>query len=174
MSALVGAGTLADVWRRHVLDCGQIMDHLPPGAAPVVDIGSGAGLPGLVLAILGAPDVHLIESDSRKCVFLREAARQTATDVQVIEGRAETVEPIRAGVITARAVAPVDRLLELSERHIIPNTICFFLKGKTLKSELKDIKMKWSMNSETLPSRSSPEGAILRLESVARAHVDRS
>ena len=74
---LIGPGTIADVWGRHVLDCGQLMPYIPRDKTPVVDIGSGAGLPGLIFAIMGVPDIKLVESDSRKCSFLREAARVT-------------------------------------------------------------------------------------------------
>src|SRR3546814_16565686 len=76
---LVGKGTLPDLWRRHMLDSAQLWALLPPGTTNLVDLGSGAGLPGLVLAILGAPDVHLVAADAKKCAFLREAARVTAT-----------------------------------------------------------------------------------------------
>ena len=135
---------------------------------PIVDIGSGAGLPGLVLAILGAENVHLIESDSRKCVFLREAARHTETNVRVIESRAEKVENLTAGVLTARAVAPLTDLIELSKFMIKPNTICLFLKGKSIESELVDLKKNWNMKLEVHPSKTSPDGAIVRMESVTR------
>src|SRR5687767_1366639 len=104
---LVGRSTLADPWRRHVLDSAQLYPHLAGQAGPVVDLGSGAGFPGLVLAILGAPDVHLIESDQRKAQFLREAARVTGTPVMVHARRIEDVAPFPASVVTARALAPL-------------------------------------------------------------------
>src|SRR3546814_4796348 len=87
---LVGKGTLPDLWRRHMLDSAQLWALLPPGATNLVDLGSGVGLPGLVLAILGAPDVHLVEADAKKCAFLREAARVTATAVTVHKDRKST------------------------------------------------------------------------------------
>lgn len=91
---LVGPNTLADAWRRHILDSGQLYRYLPTKPHRLVDIGSGAGLPGLILAIMGAPDVHLIESDQRKCVFLREAARITAAKVTIHAVRVEAVAPL--------------------------------------------------------------------------------
>jgi len=165
---LIGSSTAHNIWRRHILDCGQLYPFLPVEKQPIVDIGSGAGLPGLVLAILGAEDVYLIESDSRKCVFLREAARHTETNVRVIESRAEKVENLTAGVLTARAVAPLTDLIELSKFMIKPNTICLFLKGKSIESELVDLRKNWNMKLEVHPSKTSPDGAIVRMESVTR------
>lgn len=165
---LIGEGTADDVWRRHILDCGQLSRHLPDGDGPVVDIGTGAGLPGLILAILGARDVHLIEADSRKCAFLREAARLTETPVTMHEGRAESVPCLAASVITARAVAPLRRLLELCQPHLVPTTICLFLKGKGVQVEIIDIKSIWEMRLEFLSSLSSAEGAIVKMESLHR------
>jgi 16S rRNA (guanine527-N7)-methyltransferase len=165
---LIGSSSARDIWRRHILDCGQLYPFLPVENQPIVDIGSGAGLPGLVLAILGAENVHLIESDSRKCVFLREAARHTKTNVRVIESRAEKVENLTAGVLTARAVAPLTDLIELSKFMIKPNSICLFLKGKSIESELVYLKKNWNMKLEVHPSKTSPDGAIVRMESVTR------
>lgn len=170
---LIGAGTADDIWRRHILDCGQLIRYLPGAGGRILDIGTGAGLPGLVLAILGAPDVHLIESDSRKCVFLREAARQAGVPVTVHENRAETIVPLASRVITARALAPLHRLLELCEPHIVPSTMCIFLKGKGVQGEIEDIKSIWKSRIECLSSLSSPEGVIVKMESLDRVDAAR-
>src|SRR5260221_2069883 len=106
---LVSRGTLDDLWRRHLLDSAQLLPHMPD-CGPIVDLGSGAGFPGLVLAILGAPDVHLVESDSRKAAFLREAARAAGAAVTVHNAPIETVS-VPAAAITARALAPLTPLL---------------------------------------------------------------
>ena len=168
---LIGPGTVDDVWRRHILDCGQLVRFLPDRRALVLDIGTGAGLPGMVLGILGVPHIQLIESDARKCVFLREAARITETPVKIIEARAESALYEPADVVTARAVAPLIRLLELTERYIKTNTVCMFFKGKDFKYELTDIKNNWNMQLETHPSLTQRDGVILKLESVIRAHA---
>jgi len=165
---LIGPGTVADVWGRHVLDSGQLMPYIPKDKSPVVDIGSGAGLPGLVLAIMGVPDVKLVESDSRKCVFLREAARMTKTQVDIVESRVEYLENMAAGVITARALAPLSKLVELSQSVTKPNTLYLFLKGKNLKNELTHLKNNWRMQLEIHPSVTNPDGSILKMESVTR------
>lgn len=161
---LVGSNTIGDVWRRHILDSAQLMPMLPDGTRVVVDIGSGAGLPGLILAILGVPDVHLVESDQRKAAFLREAQRVTATPVKIHAQRVEQLAPIAADVIVARAVASVDNLLLMVDKFRKPHTICLFLRGKGIEGELTHLPPALKMKARILPSRSDPTGRILRLE----------
>ena len=161
---LVGSNTIGDVWRRHILDSAQLMPMLPDGTRVVVDIGSGAGLPGLILAILGVSDVHLVESDQRKAAFLREAQRVTATPVKIHAQRVEQLAPIAADVIVARAVASVDNILLMVDKFRKPNTICLFLKGKGIEGELIHLPPALKMKAQILPSRSDPTGRILRLE----------
>jgi 16S rRNA (guanine527-N7)-methyltransferase len=165
---LVGASTLADPWRRHILDCAQIAPHVPGTARTVVDLGSGAGLPGLVLALLGVPGVQLVESDRRKAQFLREAARLTQAPVAIHAVRIEQLE-LRADAVTARALAPLPRLLELAATVLTPHSVCLFLKGETVLDELTQARQSWHMHSEIVPSRSGSRGVLLKLEGVGRA-----
>ncbi len=166
---LVGADSLEDVWRRHILDSGQLFRHLPAGATSLIDLGSGAGLPGLVLAILGAPGVHLVESDQRKAAFLREAARVTATAVKIHATRSDAVPAFPASVITARALAPLPKLLEMALPFVGPGTVCLFLKGGDLGDELTAAQTKWIMKPQVMVSDSDPTGHILRLEELQHA-----
>ena len=167
---LVSAGTLPAVWQRHILDSGQLARHLPAEAAEIVDLGSGAGLPGLILAIITARPVHLIESDARKCAFLLEAARVTGAAVKIHRKRAEELTPWPADVLTARALAPLPRLLELGEGFIHANkTVCLFLKGREADQELTDSAKHWKMQAERFASLSDPSGSILRLSGVQRS-----
>lgn len=161
---LVGANTIGDIWRRHILDSAQLMPLLPASTRIVVDIGSGAGLPGLVLAILGVPEVHLVESDQRKAAFLREAQRVTDAPVTIHGLRAERLAPIAVDAIVARAVAPVDKLLLMVDKFRGPHTICLFLKGKGVEEELTHLPLALKMKAQILPSRSDPTGRVLRLE----------
>jgi len=161
---LVGANTIGDVWRRHILDSAQLMPLLPDRTRVLVDVGSGAGLPGLVLAMLGVPEVHLIESDQRKAAFLREAQRVTGAPVTIHAQRAERLAPIASDVIVARAVAPVDNLLLMVDKFRRTHTICLFLKGKGVEEELTHLPPALKMKAQILPSRSDPTGRILRLE----------
>ncbi|HMR30755.1 MAG TPA: 16S rRNA (guanine(527)-N(7))-methyltransferase RsmG [Geminicoccaceae bacterium] len=168
---LVGASTLADPWRRHVLDSGQLWRFWPGGARRLVDLGSGAGLPGLVLAIMGAPEPHLIESDRRKAAFLREAARATGAGVTVHACRIEAAPALRADVVTARALAPLAALLGMAERFVTPATVCLFPKGRGAGAELAQARRDWRIGAEAQPSLSDPEASILVLREVARGRA---
>jgi len=164
---LVGPATLPDVWRRHILDSAQIHGQIA-GAGTLVDLGSGAGLPGLILAILGGPQVHLIESDARKCAFLHEAARVTGTAVTIHNKRIEAVPAIEADIVTARALAPLAQLLDHAVRFLKPGGKCVFLKGARQADELTEARKTWHMVVTERPSRSDPSGTILEVESPAR------
>jgi 16S rRNA (guanine527-N7)-methyltransferase len=171
---LVSAKSLTDLWRRHMLDSAQLYPMIPPGARTLVDLGSGAGFPGLVLAILARGEsrdlaVHLIESDHRKAAFLREVSRETDARAVIHAGRIETVAPFAADVVTARALAPLDRLLVLARPFIGPQTICLFPKGQDVVSELTEATKGRSIRVERSPSRSDPAATILRLTEIADA-----
>ena len=174
---LVAASTLPDLWRSHMLDRAQLMPLLPDGPAaesPVIaDLGSGAGFPGLVLALLGAGRVHLIEADQRKAAFLREVVRQTEAPVEVHARRIETLAPAPAvDLVTARACAPLSRLLgyagRFPGRQPGRGPICLFLKGARAEQELTEAGNPWIMAAERFPSRSDPSGTILRIRLPAR------
>jgi 16S rRNA (guanine527-N7)-methyltransferase len=165
---LVGRDTIADLWRRHILDSAQLRPFVPDAASTLIDLGSGAGLPGLVLAILGVPGVELVEADSRKCAFLREAVRITGVNVTLCPCRIEAVAPHPVDVVTARACAPLDRLLGLAERFLAPASICLFPKGERVEEELTLARKGWTMRASLLPSVSDPRGVVLRLQQVAR------
>jgi len=171
---LVGRNTLDQVWVRHFQDSAQLAALAPETAKHWLDFGSGAGFPGLVLAILGVGHVHLTESDGRKCVFLREVIRETEAPATVHHSRVETLPPMRADVITARALAPLTALVPLAARHATEDTVALFPKGRKSARELQDlddwlIESGISMNIqvESLTSRVDGEGAIIRLRGFA-------
>jgi 16S rRNA (guanine527-N7)-methyltransferase len=166
---LVSASTLTDLWRRHMLDSAQLLPLLPQGTTSLIDLGSGAGFPGLVLAILGIPEVHLIESDQRKCVFLAEAARAAGAKPIIHNKRIEQLKGLSAGVVTARACAPVDQLLTYAQRFLWQDGKALFLKGAAVEEELAAACKNWQMEVERFPSTSDPTGCILRLGQVRRA-----
>ncbi len=163
---LVGPRTIGDVWRRHMLDSAQLYPLLPDRAATLVDLGSGAGFPGLVLAMMGVPDVHLVESDHRKAAFLTHVSRETKTNVTVHARRIETMPPMVADVITARALAPLPKLLGLAERFVGPDSVCLFLKGQDVDSELTETTKSMNMEVERMPSLTAPSATILRLRGL--------
>lgn len=164
---LIGRSTLDDRWRRHFLDSAQLLPLLPEGARSLIDLGSGAGFPGLVLSILGVPRVELVEGDSRKAAFLREAARVTNASAVIRGCRIEAVPPHEVDVITARGCAPLPRLLALSKRFIGSGTVCLFLKGTRAEEELTEAGKAWTMTASRHPSRADRGGCILLLEQVA-------
>jgi len=165
---LVGRDTLADLWRRHILDSAQLRSFLPDRVRNLIDLGTGAGLPGLVLAILGVPGVELVEADSRKSAFLREAVRITEADAVIRPCRIEAVPRHQVDVVTARACAPLDRLLGLAEPFLGPESECLFLKGERVEEELTLARKRWTMIVSASQSRSDPRGVVLRLQQVAR------
>jgi len=170
---LVGRDSLHDVWRRHILDSAQLGPLLAPDAKIIADIGSGAGFPGLVLAILSGPtksntEFHLIESNEKKCAFLREVNRTTGAGAIIHHSRAEKLSGFSADVVISRAVAPLDELLEYANPLLENDGQCLFLKGKKWREELTQAQKKWIINESTIQSLSDSSGMILKLEAIAR------
>lgn len=165
---LVAKSTMAGAEQRHMADSAQLIAYIPDPSARLVDLGSGGGFPGLVLAILGCSDVHLIESDARKAAFLREVSRETAAPVTVHNARAEAVAPLGAAAVTARAFAPLPRLLPLAHRHLAPSGRCVLLKGARAEDELTAARQSWTMTVQQVPSKTDPGGQVLILSSLAR------
>jgi 16S rRNA (guanine527-N7)-methyltransferase len=170
---LVGAASLADAWRRHILDSLQLRKHLParPRSPSIVDVGSGAGFPGMVLAISGEPQVTLIEADARKCAFLREVARACDVPVGLRHGRAEHLRELQADVVTARAVAPLPRLLPLAAPLLRSEGRCLLLKGRSVGRELTEAGKVWKMTTTMTPSESDPDGVVLIIDGLRQRHA---
>ena len=158
---LVSRAGMADVWRRHILDSAQILRYLPPKCRRLVDLGSGAGFPGLVLAILGVQGVELIESDGRKCTFLAEAARAGGASVVIHNRRIESLPPSPADAITARACAPLVKLLQYAQPFWAPHTRFIAMKGVHIDKELTDATKCWIMDVERYPSLTDPKAVVL-------------
>ena len=170
---LVGPATLADPWRRHVLDSAQLIPHLPDKGAATYDLGSGAGLPGLILAIMGCTAIHLVESDQRKAQFLSEVIRNLDLPVIVHQQRIQNLPTGCADILTARALAPLPRLLDLAAPLMKPGTFCVFLKGRNASDELTAARKCWRMRTQTFPSMSNPSGSVLKLWDISRAPLHR-
>ena len=168
---LVGPATLDRIWDRHIVDSLQLLD-LAPEARTWLDLGSGAGFPGLVLAIAGAERglrVHLVESNSRKCAFLRHVVRLAGAPATIHEARLEAVIPGfvgRAEVVSARALAALPLLLEWTEPLLKAGTIGLFPKGRDAEIELTAARKRWTFAADILPSRTDSEARILRITSI--------
>lgn len=170
---LVGSGTLDDIWTRHIVDSVQLLDAAPE-AQTWLDLGSGAGFPGLVIAIVGQErglSVDLVESNSRKCAFLRHVSRLTGAKANIHEARLEAVIPQfvgRAQVVSARALAPLAKLLEWTEPLLKTGTTGLFPKGRDVDAELTEAARSWKFNAEILPSQTDSDARILRITSIER------
>ncbi len=167
---LVGHKTLETLWHRHFLDSAQLFVHLPAGAGTLTDIGSGGGFPGLVLAIMaahqGGPAVTLIESDARKAAFLREASRVCSAGATIINARVEVVGAPGSDVVTARACAPLPRLLPWVFGRLRADGTAFLLKGTNWRDELTVAEKDWTMKLVEIPSCTDTSGVILKLEGL--------
>ena len=165
---LVGSDTLPDLWSRHMLDSAQLAPYIPQGSK-VADLGAGAGFPGLVLAILRADlAVHLVESDQRKCAFLREVNRETQAGASIHNVRIEALPPLHADVVTSRALASLDKLLEFADIHRLSTGKCLFPKGRRWAEELTQAQKDWKMAALHHPSRTEPAGRVLELLEINR------
>jgi len=169
---LVSPDSIPNLWSRHIADSAQLLRFIPQNTPNLLDVGSGAGFPGLVLAIMGATGVHLVESDQRKCAFLREAARVSGVPVTVHAERIEKVPPFEAAVVTARALAPLAKLLDWTAPFRADSTICLFLKGLAVEGELTEACKQWTMGIERQQSLTDPSGTILTLREVRRVRDD--
>ncbi|WP_072506080.1 16S rRNA (guanine(527)-N(7))-methyltransferase RsmG [Phaeobacter porticola] len=169
---LVSKNTLGDVWERHIIDSVQVCQFIEHPDI-WLDIGSGGGFPGVVAAIVAAecsPDcrVTLVESDKRKCAFLRNAIRECSITAEVISERIETVKPMNASVLSARALADLNGLLEYAERHLAIDGVALFPKGIQWKKEVDNARSQWRFDLESTKSWTEPEAVILKIKGVAR------
>jgi len=164
---LIAASTLDTLWARHVVDSAQLLDHAGPWAS-WLDLGSGAGFPGLVIAVLGEGEVTLIESRAKRIAFLREAAAiaGVADRVTVIGSRVETAPRRRYDVISARAFAPLPKLLELAASFADADTRWVLPKGKSAGEELEAARASWQGRFRLVPSVTDSEAAIIVAEGV--------
>lgn len=164
---LVSAATLPELWDRHFADSAQLIPLLPDRSAVIADIGSGAGFPGLVLSILGFSNVHLIESDRRKCAFLQEAARITGASVTIHTARMESVILPPVDVFTSRACSNLSNLLNILRLHLQKNSFCLFHKGKNYTKELEDVTG-WAFDLSIHPSRVADDSVILEIRNITQ------
>lgn len=159
------------IFERHFEDSLQILPLIPESVRQLVDLGSGAGFPGLVLAIAlkENPLIHvtLIESNAKKCAFLTEVARQTGVQISVRNERIEQVPPsLRADMITSRALAPLGKLLDLAYPLMDENSLCVFHKGQYVDDELTEASKYWNMAVEKQASITNPAGTVLILKNL--------
>lgn len=171
---LVSKATLSDIWTRHIVDSAQIFNLASHGGNSWVDLGSGGGFPGMVLAILSkelSPERNftLIESDQRKCAFLRTVARETGCVVKVLASRIENVEPLDADILSARALADLSALLGFADRHLAQTGLCLFPKGERWQKEVDIASDSWRFDHEVITSETNAEAVILKINEIQHA-----
>lgn len=166
---LIGKADLDSVMRRHIDDCVQVAG-LVGSESRVVDLGSGAGLPGLIVSIC-RPDIRVecVESDQRKCAFLREAIRALSLNAKAYSSRIEALPSLLAPVVTARGLAPLSQLLEYVSHHLGEGGIALLMKGQNWQEELEMATSKWHISYEAVPSKTHPQAVILSIRGLRRA-----
>jgi len=170
---LVSSKTLDDLWARHIIDSMQIHELAPDDIDHWVDLGSGGGFPGLVVAILaletGSPRrVSLVESDVRKCAFLRTVLRETGAKATVLNQRIEVLPSLNANVLSARALADLPKLLSFTDQHLAKDGIAFFSKGVSWHKEVEDAQSQWKFEYQVAKSKTEDGPAILGITGVSR------
>lgn len=174
---LISPNTIPHLWKRHIIDSAQLYPFIPDSARLLLDMGSGAGFPGLILAMvnqhLGGPlkTIVLVESDIKKGIFLNEAARVFQLPVRFLNKRMELVTAAdlngqKVDVLTARALAPVPVLLKLSQNIRTPETMCLFLKGEQVAAEMKEVSSQSDWDVSSYPSVSDSKGVIIQMRGV--------
>ncbi|MEO0713831.1 MAG: 16S rRNA (guanine(527)-N(7))-methyltransferase RsmG [Pseudomonadota bacterium] len=168
-SNLIGPREWDQIWSRHVMDCHQLRAHIA-SSARIVDLGSGAGFPGLVLAASAEAGGHvtMIESVGKKCAFLHAAIEAAELPATVIQGRVEANDSVHADIVTARAFAPMPRLLEYASPWLLNGAAGVFQKGARWTEELTQARETWDFSCEAIPSRSGGAGVILKISEVRR------
>ena len=172
---LVGPDSLPDFWNRHAWDSAQLL-NFAPDALTWADLGAGAGFPGVVLTILlkGRPGAHvwLIDSLGKRCRFLQEIVDALDLPATVLNGRAEA-QSVTCDIVTARAVAPMERLLGYAQPYFQRGAQGLFLKGEKAESELIEARKSWHFEAELAPSQSDPRGRIVSIRSLRRVRTTR-
>ncbi len=173
---LISRSTINNIWERHILDSAQLFKFVRDIDGNILDFGSGAGFPGLVLAIMGKKNVHLVESDHKKCVFLKEISMLTEIDITIHNCRIENLRFINVDLVTCRALAPLNKLIQYVEtyirksskhNHLFPKLL--FLKGKSYKSELSQLNKK--IHFKEFPSITDKDSKILYVNKLDMLNV---
>ncbi|WP_368185567.1 16S rRNA (guanine(527)-N(7))-methyltransferase RsmG [Aestuariibius sp. HNIBRBA575] len=173
---LISPSTVEESWSRHIVDSAQIWQVAPKNAKKWLDLGSGGGLPGVVLHIISQelrPDlqVTLVESDQRKSAFLRTAKRElgNSASLEIISERIENIFDLKYDIVSARALADLPTLIGYAHRFLIEDGLAIFPKGRNADVELEQAKTKWRFQSTIIPSKTDPEAKILSLKGIRRA-----
>ncbi len=170
---LVSKASIPHLWQRHIIDSAQIYHLAQHPITHWADLGSGAGFPGLVIAIMametGSPaKITLVESDLRKATFLRSVIREIGINATVINDRIEKIPSLNANILSARALADLTSLLEFADRHLAPNGTALFMKGENWQKELNEAQSKWHFRHQLATSTTESGPVILKIQGISR------
>tara|TARA_R110002012_G_scaffold48293_3_gene125826 strand:- start:6199 stop:6807 length:609 start_codon:yes stop_codon:yes gene_type:complete len=168
---LISKPSIPHIWDRHIRDSVQLYQHAPIGNH-WVDLGSGGGFPAIVLALMSQQDGRqtkftLVESDQRKCVFLRTAIRELGLDASVINDRIEKIAPLNADILSARALANLKMLVGFANVHLAEDGVALFPKGSNWEAEDVDARNVWQYTCDPIPSETDPSAAVLRIKEIS-------
>jgi|TARA_B100000959_G_scaffold283562_1_gene352786 16S rRNA (guanine527-N7)-methyltransferase len=163
---LVGKSTLANPWRSHILDCIQVSTFIKNRNSTILDMGTGPGLPGLVLAITGYKNVNLVDSNRKKISFVKHISKELDISVKIFLSRIEKLNNSKFDFLISRALANLNKLFIYSDKFTDKDTVLIFLKGKKVKNEIQEAKKIWSFNSEIHPSESDERGSVLIIKKL--------
>lgn len=166
----MGKSTLADPWSKHILDSLQLISFIKNKSHSILDMGTGAGLPGVVLSIVGYKYITLVDSNGKKIKFLKRAKDDLGLDLNIILGRLEKIHNLKFDIITSRALAKLNILFGYSQNFMKKNTVLIFLKGKTVNEEIFEAKKNWKFEFQKYQSVSDTRGVILVIERLSRAN----
>ena len=170
---LISNSSLEHIWTRHFLDSAQLYNFTKEIHGNILDMGSGAGFPGIILAMMGNENINVVESDQRKCTFMREVARLSNTNLEIHNCRIEELPFINPDLIVSRALAPLKKLVEYVENHVYKNKLSMkkipsmlFLKGKLYKEELHELKKVRNFEYKVYPSITDEYGKIIFINNL--------
>ena len=167
---LVGKSTLSDSWSKHILDSFQLVSFIKNKNCTILDMGTGAGLPGVVLSIAGYKNVSLVDSSGKKIKFLKSIKDDLDLNLNIILGRLEKLNNLRFDIITSRALAKLNILFGYSQNFMKKNTLLIFLKGKTVNEEILKAKKNWKFNFQKYRSITDSRGVILVIERLSKTN----
>ena len=165
---LVGKSTIENIWERHVLDCLQLSKHINEKKLKIFDIGTGAGLPGVLLSIIGYKNVLMVDSVKKKTDFIKGVVKELTLSARVQNKRIEKVKGVKQDIIVSRALAPLSKLLTYALLHSEKNTTLLFLKGRSVNSEIETAMKNFDFDFKKFESVSSGDGCILQINNFIK------
>lgn len=170
---LVSNSSLEDCWNRHFVDSAQLFKFIPKDAKTLLDFGSGAGFPAMVLAIMAKEKtpylkISLVESIAKKTLYLNEVKKNCGLDVEILNQRIESLPHKKVDVITSRAMASLKELLKYTQAFCSEKTVCIFPKGKKYAEEIEEARKDWNFDCQIFDSETSDEGKILVIKNLLK------